>query len=184
MWFFSWATRIRFCSWCYKLSCIGGSYKISSRSLARRIHTLDKTIRKGRKGAGTVAGMRGWEIPFRSLPRTNFRRRTFTASAIVSLHAKLDYRPTVIVLQHLLVEGQRHVLRIVLFPNYVFHQVRKTLGAKEPDFLTAIKIKPRWFSLLKASAITFFTFDRNIFSVCSFANIRWIPICLLFISSK
>lgn len=34
-----------------------------------------------------------WEILFRSVSHTNFRRCTFTASAIVSLHAKLDYRP-------------------------------------------------------------------------------------------
>lgn len=55
------------------------------------------TIRKGgRKERGV--GARGREILLRSFSsvRTNFRRRTFTASAIVSLHPKLDYRPVVI----------------------------------------------------------------------------------------
>lgn len=91
-------------------------------------YTPGKTIRKGRK-RGRWWGWE-WEISFRSLPRTNFRRCTFTASAIVSLHTKLDYRPTVIVLQHLLVGGQGHVLRIVLFPimfstKFAKHRARK-----------------------------------------------------------
>lgn len=110
--------------------------------------TPGKIVRRGEKKVGRGGG----GIPFRSLSRTNFRRRTLTTSAIVSLHAKLDYRPALIVLQHQLVGGQGHVLRTVLLPIMFFTKFAKCC-AKESD--SAIKIDNRPWSFLLRTIVSY-----------------------------
>lgn len=105
---------------------------------ARRI-LQSKTVRKGEKRIVRDGGGKSPFVLFRVRISGDVRLRLPRSFRFMP---KLDYRPTVIVLQHLLVGGQGHVLGIVLLP-IMFSTKFAKCSAKESD--SAAKIDNRVF---------------------------------------